>query len=78
MWGKSKWSTHQFQYILIALDLDIQEKQTIKIQTVDPETSSILKKKNEKKGLGLNLHHILCMIFKGKSFASYILSTDHI
>ena len=48
----------------------------IKLQTIDPEISSILV--FQKRGWEQFPHHILCMIFQQRCFSCYILITDQI
>ena len=48
----------------------------MKLQTIDPETCSILP--FWKRVWEQFLYHILCMIFQGKCFSYYILLTDQI
>ena len=54
----------------------MQQKQTIKLQTIDPETCSILI--FQKRVWDYSLHHILCMIFQEKCFSCCIVLTDQI
>ena len=57
----------------VVLDLCIQQKHNIKIQTVGQETAQFLKKVRD-----YSLYHIFCKIFREKYFLLYILLTDQI
>ena len=80
--AKSKWSTAQFQYILIALVIAAKKRKDrksklYKVYNIDPEMYSILIFwKRVWKQFICNI--FLCMIFQGKCVSCYISLTDQI